>query len=271
MASATVERRKPRDKHRELDATFSLYERDGRFEIVFHSRGGTNRNKEYAKGLEVILKRLQSQRISIADIQVDSIPARRDLSVEERRLKLRGDRSYPIDLSAEDNISDLRKAISNAQKQVGQTKGAKGGNSTKKIRIFLSSPPGPTLDAMALETGPPNHWALCAVPWKYDIVEATKRRKEDLWKTKGKAIRTGDHVLIWQSAGHDGKRGVVAFGQVLDDPLSRSDEDNPYWKVRPEVAEELRVKIKYVLAPKLPLLVDGPAAAILKDLLNPAK
>jgi len=54
-------------------------------------------------------------------------------NVKKTKLNL----AYPIDLSKSTNIESLRKAIQNAQKPIGRRPGVQGGNSTKRIGIFV--------------------------------------------------------------------------------------------------------------------------------------
>jgi hypothetical protein len=65
-------------------------------------------------------------------------------TLKDRKLKL----SYPIDLARVKSIEDLRIEIQSAQRQIGQRPGATGGNSTKRIGIFVSISPNIALKGM---------------------------------------------------------------------------------------------------------------------------
>ena len=123
-----------------IDARFTLERIDGVTSLVFHSRGGTRgtaseRNTDYAPGLELLLARLTDMGIPVVDGFVDSRTTR-DLPEEQRRL--RGDGlEYPLPT---DDIGRVRRALSRAMASVGRKPGAKGGgNQNKQIRLVLLS------------------------------------------------------------------------------------------------------------------------------------
>ena len=115
------------DNGKLLDAHFNL-DASG---IDYHSRGGsqrtgTQRNADYAKGLRNILNRLSMSNIRISRIWVNSSRVQ-DMPIEERLV-----------LSGEEFESDPESAfgfISSRMVPVGQSRGAKSGNRTKKIKI----------------------------------------------------------------------------------------------------------------------------------------
>ncbi|MDQ3369163.1 MAG: DEAD/DEAH box helicase family protein [Myxococcota bacterium] len=131
--------RRVRDNRGEnVDASFRVERIGDARTIVFESRGGTRgsateRNVDYARGLELLLVRLKDAGLRIADVLVesrdtDSIPA------AERRVMLK-DAPYPVAIV---DAEALRKKISAGQASVGRAKGAKGGgNQNKRLRIFV--------------------------------------------------------------------------------------------------------------------------------------
>jgi superfamily II DNA or RNA helicase/HKD family nuclease/diadenosine tetraphosphate (Ap4A) HIT family hydrolase len=126
----------------ELDASYQVEAVGGRIELIYHSRGGTGGtqqavNTQYAAGLEVLLQRLAQADGRLDDILLDSSQAVRK-PIAERRLSLRGDRSYPIELAAEPDFDDLRRAISAAQ----------GKNPNRRLRITLGGFDGWTLQQL---------------------------------------------------------------------------------------------------------------------------
>jgi hypothetical protein len=120
-----------------IDAELLVEPSPGRngFDLILFSRGGTRgtssaRNPDYAEALEEILRRFAGARAVIASIVVDSSKMReRDES--ERVLAL----PFPLRLDEHTDIERLRAEISRAQTPIGQAPGAKGGNSTKQIRM----------------------------------------------------------------------------------------------------------------------------------------
>ena len=113
----------PLDAHLELDE----------HGIDFLARGGTREkglNSDYGTGLRVLLERLVSSEIEVANIWVNSSRVQ-SISIEDR-----------IILSANEFNSSPAEAftlISERMRLVGQKKDAKGGNSTKKIRIEFAT------------------------------------------------------------------------------------------------------------------------------------
>jgi hypothetical protein len=134
------------DRGNERDATFEVetFEVENsvaKATIVLDSRGGSKgarnaRNIEYAAGLEILLDRLK--RIG-ATIEAAHIATARTKTLPPEQTRLDVERRYPFSLES-DNIPDLRRALSKAQTTVGQTKGAKGGNPTKRIRVHVAVP-----------------------------------------------------------------------------------------------------------------------------------
>lgn len=115
--------------------------------IVLESRGGTGlnaRNPDYAKQLSRILHILKKNLCTITRIDLISQVAINTL--KDPKLKL----DYPIVLAKHSSVETLRKEIQSAQKSVGQRPGAMGGNSTKRIGIFVKIGPKIALKGMAL-------------------------------------------------------------------------------------------------------------------------
>jgi hypothetical protein len=104
--------------------------------VVLESRGGSksggkSRNPDYAKQLSRILRVLQKSECTITRIEVLSRNAFRTRA--ERKLKL----TFPIEMSQVASIERLRQEIQAAQRTVSQRPGASGGNTTKRIGIWV--------------------------------------------------------------------------------------------------------------------------------------
>ena len=115
--------------------------------IILESRGGTGanaRNPDYATQLSRILRILKKNSCVITRVDLMSQVAINTL--KDPKLKL----DYPIVLAKHSSIETLRKEIQSAQKSVGQRPGAMGGNSTKRIGIFVKIGPKLALKGMAL-------------------------------------------------------------------------------------------------------------------------
>ena len=111
-----------------------------------------------------------------------------------------------------------------------------------------------------------HYWAFLANPLMYRIEDAVRELDVDTWTTKGSDVAAGDRVLIWKAKGGDPVRGIVALGEVLTDPVPMAGE-SPFW-VNPASgrAVENRVRIRYVRPSGLPLWLEDPANAILREL-----
>jgi hypothetical protein len=121
-----------------LDASFRVEPLGDRLTIVYESRGGARgsedqRNKDYAEGLELVLRRLQAAGIRLADVLVESRETEK-LPTAQRRVLPAG-AEYPM---AIEDPAALRKKLSAAQAKVGRRPGAKGGgNQTRRLRLVL--------------------------------------------------------------------------------------------------------------------------------------
>ena len=114
--------------------------------IILESRGGTGanaRNPDYSKQLSRILHILKKNSCIITRIDLMSQVAINTL--KDPKLKL----DYPIVLAKRSSIEVLRKEIQATQKTVGQRPGSTGGNSTKRIGIFVKA--GPKLALMGMQ------------------------------------------------------------------------------------------------------------------------
>jgi hypothetical protein len=114
--------------------------------VILESRGGTGlsaRNPDYAKQLSRILGVLKRNSCVITRVDLMSQVAINTL--KDPKLKL----NYPILLAKCSSIESLRKEIQSAQKSVGQRPGAMGGNSTKRIGIFVKV--GPKLALLGMQ------------------------------------------------------------------------------------------------------------------------
>jgi hypothetical protein len=134
-----------------LKATYSVspsVEHRADVVIVLESRGGSKsggmaRNPDYAKQLSRILRVLQKSECTITRIEVLSKNALRTRA--ERKLNLK----FPIQMSHVASIERLRQEIQAAQRTVSQRPGASGGNSTKRVGIWVKV--GPHVSSVGLD------------------------------------------------------------------------------------------------------------------------
>src|SRR5436309_1940828 len=90
-----------------LDARFSV---EGQpLSLVYAAAGGRTgvnaRNRDYGRGLEIVLSRLREIGVVITEIRVDSLVTRR-LSIDQQRVTLRRHR-LPLALTEITDIADL--------------------------------------------------------------------------------------------------------------------------------------------------------------------
>jgi hypothetical protein len=116
--------------------------------IFLESRGGRKtgpgaRNPDYAKQLDRILRALKKHDCVIVRIEVVSKVAYQRGAT--RRLSLK----FPIRMSEVESIDQVRKDIQAAQRSLVQRPGASGGNTTKRIGIWIKV--GPLVPALGLK------------------------------------------------------------------------------------------------------------------------
>lgn len=127
------------DNGEQIDATFSVESSDGKFNLVFESRG-PSRNTQYGLGLTLLLERLARLNAILIDAVVISRETK-DLPVEQRRIEPMASTIYPAILRDVRDVDQFRKDLGRAQQEIGRTGGSKGGgNSTKRIQLVIELP-----------------------------------------------------------------------------------------------------------------------------------
>jgi len=116
--------------------------------IVLDSRGGRKtgpsaRNPDYSKQLSRILRKLKTHDCVIVRIEIVSTVALQRGA--NRRLALK----YPIRMANVASIDKLRNDIQAAQRSLVQRPGASGGNTTKRIGIWIKV--GPLVPSLGLK------------------------------------------------------------------------------------------------------------------------
>lgn len=159
------------DDNQPVDAHLELVGND----LVFHSRGGTTgttnaRNSEYSRGLLLLIERLKAAKLTIEGVWVDSLRTR-DIAEEQRKILGITD----IHLDAERTA----KLLAERMRVVGQQKGQRGGNSTKRIRIKLAgdTPKEILQDVLNIEVAYKDSRALRRLPAR----ELKKVTAEHIW------------------------------------------------------------------------------------------
>jgi 5-methylcytosine-specific restriction protein A len=218
------------DDGRRLAADY-LAEPDGsNIALIMESRSGVSgsrppRNPDYNQALTVLLTRLGQLNALLVDALVDSRRVR-DLGVPESERKLI---QAPVRLGTELDLGALRRRMGTAQAKIAQAPdAAKGGNSTKRIRLRLQVPgyqPGDA-DRLAAVLAAPVPAAVSAfiLAWHPrhfrwvdrdygEAIEATAAGRiwADQWTVgvrKG-GIKPGDRGFLYRQ---HRQRGMVASG-----------------------------------------------------------
>ena len=215
-----------------VDAEFSVAVIDREVTVLLESRGGRGRNPEYNRLLLLLLIRLADIGASIIDLTVESAQVT-DLDETEKRLLIPG-RPYPIMLRPDHDLEALRHAIGRAQEPVGQVKGAKGGNRTKRLRIAIAPDARlPTQshwgrhlaegDAETLyDPELPTYllvWEPKKVVWedRDEWVRLSEENKPHVWEWSGNhgaSIAAGARAFLLQRG--DGTDGIIGSGVVIN-------------------------------------------------------
>lgn len=243
-----------------LDAEFSVIQDAGHLDLILESAGGASgerpaRNTDYRITLGVLLARLRDLGATIEYAVVDSrYTQQASIAVADRRLM-----DSPARLGDVDDLDALRLQLTSRQTHVGQSADARGGNSTKRIRLRLTVPgynasdadrlaghlagPPPVLELSPeayVVDGSPRLGALAALAEHTqarigDVLEALRRLRlqhgpDDLAKRHqpltllwaiGRARQGQPRLIPWPEA----RAGV---GQLIDDHGRATDRRNPH-------------------------------------------
>jgi superfamily II DNA or RNA helicase/diadenosine tetraphosphate (Ap4A) HIT family hydrolase/HKD family nuclease/SOS-response transcriptional repressor LexA len=126
-----------RDDGTIVDATFRLETLDGRATIVVEARGGAagsgaETNTQYAEGLQWLLAQLKAAGLALSDAALDTRTTA-GLPLEQRRLTVAA--HWPLTIG---DPAELQRRLGRAQEQWGKPDDAKGGNPTRRIRLWVN-------------------------------------------------------------------------------------------------------------------------------------
>jgi hypothetical protein len=137
----------------QLDAEFEVERTEAGFDIIFHSRGGSDekaRNSKYAPALRLVLRRMAAHGYVLQDARNASTGINR--SPDQRRLHLRG-HSYPIELAEVPGVKELQGDLGDALAAFDRPAHKKsGGNPTKRLRLSVTPPGSQGVSMEAFET-----------------------------------------------------------------------------------------------------------------------
>ena len=114
-----------------------------------------------------------------------------------------------------------------------------------------------------------NYWAFMSNPETYDIEKAVVELERDDWTVRNSKVRAGDRFAIWKAKGRSEHRGVIALGEVLSDPASRTPllESHQYARdpTFTAMAQE-RVLVRYTIPPCAPVWMEQDKTGLLARL-----
>ena len=195
----------------ELDATFHA-EFDGhRTSIIYECRGGTKgsanaRNSEYLPALELLLSRLQRMRATLDRAFVDSQNTRH-LPLEDKSIPIHS-HNYPVALASVSDIAEFRVHLTEGERPIGRRKGAKAGNNTRRLRLYVTIPgfdgrPSALEAALASDaSSAPLH---PTVAWSDLEVQPPPRRASHVCRQSGRVSRS--HGRSTEADADLGRRG----------------------------------------------------------------
>jgi len=129
------------DARRVLDADYACQNDGGHLALALASAGGASsshpaRNPDYVPALGVLLGRLRDRGAVIVSAVVESAETRRrNIPESDRRLL-----DAPVRLAALASTDDLLRQLTIRQAAIGQSPGARGGNSRRRIKLALDVP-----------------------------------------------------------------------------------------------------------------------------------
>lgn len=99
------------------------------------------------------------------------------------------------------------------------------------------------------------YWALCCQPETYDALRAMEHLDELCWTLDRGDPQPGDKIIVWQSKGQRGRRGVIGLGEVIDKPMMREESvaEQAFWLTPAPSGQEFRTKFRVLRYPGLPL------------------
>ncbi len=112
------------------------------------------------------------------------------------------------------------------------------------------------------------YWATVANPNKFRVHDYFRDVDEGVWTVNREDIEPGDRVAVWQTKDQEGRRGIVAVGEVLSRPsiMAEPPGHSQYWSGDPGETIRLRIKVRHIKMPGLPIWEHGPNGGIVAGL-----
>lgn len=114
----------------------------------------------------------------------------------------------------------------------------------------------------------PRHFGILANMRTYDVEAASRALRVDTWSLPAGEVSIGDRLAFWRTRGPDGKRGIVALGEVTALPhvMEVPRESHRFWRPQIPGQPHRRVAYRYLNAPGLPLWLDEDRSGVLAQL-----
>lgn len=127
-------------REREVNADLAITGSGSDWVVVFESRSGRMRNREYAIAVELVIQRFGALDGRLVAAELATRPAM-SLAPEERALVIAPEYQYPVELRDVD-ANQLRGGLARAQQ---------AGNGSNRMRMWISLPAAPTDDQLVLD------------------------------------------------------------------------------------------------------------------------
>lgn len=193
------------EKGAELDAKFSVASVSAGFDLIVESRGGATggrapRNTDYARALELHLRRMAHRGMVLDDLQVASSEAMR-LPEKMRQIQPSG-YMLPLTLVTVSDFDKLRLAIGRAVGEF-ESRSKKGGNRTKRLRLRMRWPAASGMSApeIADMLAHPDH-SEDPTADPHELSERVKRARKRM-RSKGTVPPKGQKIVQRTSATSD--------------------------------------------------------------------
>lgn len=219
-----------RKNGKQLDAEFDVeHVAENRCAVVLQARSG-NRNRDYGQCLTELLRGVWAAGGTVNRITVDSRPALL-LPLKARTLPL----PYPLrPPRSQGAFEELRLELGRLQLPIAQQAGARGGNSTKKLRIEVDRITAVKflehlnlVRQAFLVTWNPTGWSWASRDNDITAIESG-HEVDGGWSTGSRAhgIHPGDEIFLLRQG--SSKRGIIGYGVAVGDS-SECCWEGPHW------------------------------------------
>ena len=101
----------------------------------------------------------------------------------------------------------------------------------------------------------PHTWALLCNPSSFDIEAASEELSSGTWDLPQGNPARGDRLIFWKAKGASSHRGIVAFGEVVEQAADRSPDraSERYWKEARQPISKRRIVVRYLRPVRGPL------------------